>query len=87
MTGETNTDFTEENIRTTIYTGVTRYLSYDLTRSRTLESGGVAGTPTFTSISYQTTSKTNYDFIGWNTDASTSAIWTSGTQTPTVESE
>ena len=85
MTGETETDFTEENIRTTIYTGVTRYLSYDLTRSRTLESGGVVGTPTYTSISYQTASKTGYDFAGWNTDASTSAIWTSGTQTPTVE--
>ena len=85
MTGETNTDFTEENIRTTIYTGVTRYLSYDLTRSRTLESGGVAGSPTYTSISYQTASKTGYDFAGWNTDASTSAVWTSGTQTPTVE--
>ena len=85
MTGETETDFTEENIRTTIYTGVTRYLSYDLTRSRTLESGGVAGSPTYTSISYQTASKTGYDFAGWNTNASTSAIWTSGTQTPTVE--
>ncbi len=84
-TGTTSTDFTRTSTRTTPYTGVTKYFNYDLSSNRTLTTGGTAGTPTYTSVSYPTATKSGYTFSGWDTGASThTADWTSGNKTPTA---
>ena len=83
-TGTSETaDFTKQNIRTTPYSGVTRYLNYNLSQSRTLDTGGTAGSPTYSAISYSTASRNGYTFMGWTTSSTgTTASWTSGNQTP-----
>ncbi len=75
--------------KTTPYTGVKVYYTYTLGSPRTENTGGTAGTPSYTSLSSpvafgSTTARTGYRFAGWTTsNTGTSATWTSGTQTPT----
>ena len=75
---------TRDTTKTTVYSGVRKYFDYDLNTSRTSTTGGTAGTPTYSSLSYETSTRSGYSFVGWTTSSSgTSATWTSGSQTPT----
>ena len=75
---------TRNTTKTIPYTDVAKYYNYDLSSSRTATTGGLAGTPTYSSLSYKPASRSGYNFMGWTTsNTGTSATWTSGTQTPT----
>lgn len=83
-TGVSSTDFTDTTTKTTPYTGVTKYFSYNMAKSRTLTSGGTAGTPSYSSMSYPTATRSGYTFMGWDTNNTTNtADWTSGSKSPT----
>ena len=83
-TGVSSSDFTDTTTKTTPYTGVTKYFSYNMAKSRTLTSGGTAGTPSYSSMSYPTATRSGYTFMGWDTNDSTyTADWTSGSKSPT----
>ncbi|MBQ7452800.1 MAG: InlB B-repeat-containing protein, partial [Clostridia bacterium] len=91
-TSTSSNTHTATTTKTTPYTGVTKYFSYNLGSNRTATTGGTAGQPTYTTLSSPhtfgststETGRTSYTFVGWATSSTaTSASWSSGTATPT----
>ena len=70
-----SSDYTDKTTTKTIpYTGVTVYYNYSLSSSNPANSGGVAGTPTYSNLDYWTTTRSGFTFVGWaDTDTDTAA--------------
>lgn len=66
---------TATSIKTIPYVNVEKYFNYDLTESRTLTTGGVEGTPTYSTLTYSNIpNHSAFDFSGWSRGVSTNPL-------------